>query len=63
LERGNLFNLFGFVDPARLNVNRAPLAAAIFALALAAATFKIVTPPIAVLPGAFLIARHWLPFP
>jgi di/tricarboxylate transporter len=55
LERGNLFNLFGFVDPARLNVKRAPLAAAVFALALAAATFKLATLPVAVLTGAFLM--------
>ena len=41
LERGNLFNIFGGVEEARLNRSRAPLAGAIFALAIAAATFKL----------------------
>jgi len=55
LERGNLFSIFGGVDPARLNLKRGPLAAAIFALALAAATVKIAPLPVAVLTGAFLV--------
>lgn len=55
LERGNLFNIFGGVAEARLNRSRAPLAAAIFALAIAAATFKLIALPVAVLGGAFLM--------
>ena len=55
LERGNLFNIFGGVEEARLNRSRAPLAAAIFAIAIAAATFKLAALPVAVLGGAFLM--------
>lgn len=55
LERGNLFNIFGGVDVARLNLARAPLAAIVFALAIAAVTFKLASPPVAVLAGAFLM--------
>ncbi|NOT41591.1 MAG: TRAP transporter large permease subunit, partial [Alphaproteobacteria bacterium] len=55
LEQGNLFSIFGGVDYTRLNVERAPVAAAIFALALAAATFKLAPLAIAVLAGAFLM--------
>lgn len=55
LERGNLFNIFGGVEEGRLNRSRAPLAAAIFALAIAAATFKLASLPVAVLGGAFLM--------
>ena len=36
LEQGNLFNIFGGVEAARLNRSRAPLAAAIFVAAIAA---------------------------
>ncbi|MGH8719027.1 MAG: SLC13 family permease [Burkholderiales bacterium] len=54
LEKGNLFNIFGGLDPARLNKKRAPLAVAIFVLALAAATFNLVPLPVAVLGGALL---------
>jgi di/tricarboxylate transporter len=54
LETGNLFNIFGGVDPARLNRKRAPLAVAIFVLALAAATFNLAPLPVAVLAGALL---------
>ena len=53
LERGNLFNIFGNVDSGRLNRARAPLAAAIFALAIIAATLKLAAVPVAVLAGAF----------
>jgi di/tricarboxylate transporter len=55
LERGYLFNIFGGVDVARLNVARAPVAAAIFVFAVAAVTFNLVTLPVAVLTGAFLM--------
>jgi di/tricarboxylate transporter len=55
LERGNLFNIFGGVENARLHRTRAPLAAAIFVVAILAATFKVVSLPIAALGGAFLM--------
>ena len=55
LERGNLFNIFGGVEPARLNFARAPLAAGIFALAIAVVTFKLASLPVAALAGAFLM--------
>ena len=55
LERGNLFNIFGGVEKERLNRSRAPLAAAIFALAILAATFKLASLPVAMLGGAFLM--------
>lgn len=55
LERGNLFNIFGGVDKERLNRPRAPLAAAIFVAAIAAATFNLASLPVAVLGGAFLM--------
>ena len=55
LERGNLFNIFGGVEQGRLNRSRAPLAAAIFALAILAATFKLASLPVAMLGGAFLM--------
>ena len=55
LEQGNLFNIFGNVPTERLNRQHAPLAAAIFALAIVAATFKLATLPVAMLGGAFLM--------
>jgi di/tricarboxylate transporter len=55
LERGNLFNIFGNVEQGRLNVSRAPLAAAIFAVSIAAVTFKLASLPFAMLTGAFLM--------
>ena len=55
LERGNLFNIFGSVETERLNLGRAPLAAAIFAAAIGAATFKLAALPVAMLGGAFLM--------
>lgn len=55
LERGNLFNIFGGIESARLNRSRAPIAAAIFALSIAAATFGLASIPVAVLSGAFLM--------
>lgn len=55
LEQGNLFNIFGSVQAARLNFSRAPLAGVIFALAILAATFKFASLPVAMLVGAFLM--------
>lgn len=55
LERGNLFNIFGGVDATRLNLARAPLAVAIFVLAMTAATLKLTPIPVAVLAGAFFM--------
>lgn len=55
MERGNLVNIFGGIDQARLNYKRAPLAVVIFVGALAAATFNLVALPVAVLSGAFLV--------
>ena len=55
LERGNLFNIFGGVEQERLNRRRAPIAAAIFVVAILAATFKLVSLPLAALGGAFLM--------
>ena len=55
LERGNLFNIFGGIDSSRLNMQRAPLAAAIFVLAILAATLKLASLPVAVLSGALLM--------
>jgi di/tricarboxylate transporter len=55
LERGNLFNIFGGVERERLNRPRAPLAAAIFAGAIAAATFKLAPLPVAMIAGAFVM--------
>ena len=55
LEEGNLFSIFGGVDPARLKVKMAPLAVAIFASALAAAAAGLVSVAVAVISGAFLM--------
>ena len=55
LERGNLFNIFGGVDTERLRTSHAALAVAIFALALVAMTFNLVSMPVAALGGAFLM--------
>jgi di/tricarboxylate transporter len=55
LEQGNLFNIFGGVEEERLNRSRAPLAVAIFAFAILAATFKLASLPVAMLGGALLM--------
>jgi di/tricarboxylate transporter len=55
LEHGNLFNIFGGVDPKRLYRARAPLAALIFVAAILVVTFGLASLPIAVLAGAFLM--------
>ncbi len=53
LEQGNLFNIFGGIEPGRLNRSRAALASAIFAVAIAAVTFGFASQPVAMLSGAF----------
>jgi di/tricarboxylate transporter len=53
LERGNLFNIFGGIEPERLNFTRAPIAASIFVLAIAAVTLDLVSLAVAALGGAF----------
>lgn len=55
LERGNLFNIFGSVQTERLKLSHAPLAALIFAGAIAAATAGVASLPVAMLAGAFLM--------
>ncbi len=55
LEQGNLFNIFGSVQEERLNRGHAPFAAAIFILAIIAATMKLASLPVAMLGGAFLM--------
>jgi di/tricarboxylate transporter len=55
LERGNLFNIFGGVEEERLNRTRAPLAAAIFVVSIAAVTLRLASLPVAMLTGAFLM--------
>jgi di/tricarboxylate transporter len=59
LEEGNLFNIFGGVPRQRLNRAMAPVAAAIFAVAVAVATLGLTSLPFAMLSGAFamLVAR------
>jgi di/tricarboxylate transporter len=54
LESANLFRILGSVDERRPNLNRAPIAIAIFVGALLAATFKLTSLPVAVLLGALL---------
>ena len=53
LEQGNLFNIFGGVEPGRLNRARAPVAIVIFMLAIAAVTFGLASLPVAMMAGAF----------
>lgn len=55
MERGNLFSIFGGVTHDHLNLKRAPWAISIFFLAIIAATFKVVSLPVAALGGAFLM--------
>jgi di/tricarboxylate transporter len=55
LERGNLFNIFGGVEAGQLNFGRAPIAAVIFLVAIAAVTFNLVTLPVAMMGGAFVM--------
>ena len=55
LERGNLFNIFGGVDTARLRTSHAALAISIFAASLLVITFNLVAMPVAALGGAFLM--------
>ncbi|MFO1091371.1 MAG: SLC13 family permease [Hyphomicrobiales bacterium] len=53
LEQGNLFNIFGGVNPQRLRTTHAPLAAGIFAGAIALASFTTMPIMLAVMMGAF----------
>jgi di/tricarboxylate transporter len=55
LEQGNLFNIFGGIERERLNRSRAPVAAGIFAAAIAAATCRLAPLPVATLAGAFFM--------
>ena len=55
LERGNLFNIFGGVDAVRLKTSHSALAVGIFAAALLAATFDVMSLPVAAIAGAFLM--------
>jgi di/tricarboxylate transporter len=55
LEKGNLFSIFGSVNPGFLNRKYAPLAAAIFVGVLAAVTLKLAPLVVAALTGAFLV--------
>ncbi|HUR42937.1 MAG TPA: SLC13 family permease [Aestuariivirga sp.] len=55
LERGNLFSIFGGIDPVRMKTTHTAAALAIFAAALIAATFNIVSLPVAAIGGAFLM--------
>jgi di/tricarboxylate transporter len=54
LEGSRLLNVLGEVEEKALHVRRAPLAIAIFAGALAAGTFNLISFPVAVLLGALL---------
>lgn len=55
LETGNLFNIFGGIDTTRLDLRRAPLAAAIFAATILLVTFNNASLPMAAMTGAFLM--------
>jgi di/tricarboxylate transporter len=54
LEEENLFHVLGAVEDNRPNVRRAPIAIAIFAGAIAAATFNLMSLPVAMLLGSVL---------
>jgi di/tricarboxylate transporter len=55
LEEDNVFHVIGAVDEERPQVERAPVAIAIFVGALAAATFNLVSLPVAVLLGVLFV--------
>jgi di/tricarboxylate transporter len=55
LERQGLFRILRTVEESRPNRRRAPMAVAIFFGALAAATFKLLSLPVAMLLGAVLV--------
>ena len=58
LEQGNLFSIFGGVANVRLKTTHTVLALTIFAAALIAATFNIVSLPVAAIGGAFLMCHQ-----
>ena len=55
LQEDNTFRVLGMIDTKRPNIKRARTAIAIFAGALAAATFNLLSLPVAVLLGALLV--------
>lgn len=55
MEKGNLFNIFGSVNPEYLNRRYAPLAALIFAGVVAAVAAGFLPLVVAALTGAFLV--------
>jgi len=55
LEENNTFHILGAVNEDRPMVKRAPIAIGAFVLALGAATFNLVSLPIAVLSGVLLV--------
>jgi di/tricarboxylate transporter len=55
LDEEKAFHVLGEVEARRLNLRRAPLAAAIFAGAVAIATAKVLPLPVAVMAGAALV--------
>lgn len=55
LDEEKTFHVLGEIEARRLNLRRAPLAAAIFAGALAIATANVLPLPVAVLAGAALV--------
>lgn len=55
MDRGNLFSIFGGVDAVRQKTSHAALAVVIFAAALMAAAFGIVSFPVAGIGGAFFM--------
>jgi di/tricarboxylate transporter len=54
LEDENIFHVLGAVEDTRPNVRRAPIALAIFAGALLAATFNLIALPVAMILGSVL---------
>jgi di/tricarboxylate transporter len=55
LEQGNMFNIFGGVEPERLRTSHAALAVGIFAVTLAVVTLNLLPMPLAAISGAFVM--------
>lgn len=55
LEQGNMFNIFGGVQPERLRTSHAALAVGIFVFTLALVTLNLVAMPVAAIGGACLM--------